>query len=70
MHIPILHACYKCIESDHHFFRDHVVNGGLQIRHVSSQDQLVDLLTKPLSTLSFQILRLLINLTGATSVSS
>jgi hypothetical protein len=39
----------KHIQIDLHFVRDLVSQGCLQVRHVHTHNQLVDLLTKPLS---------------------
>lgn len=39
----------KHIDIDFHFIRDKVQNGKLRVYHVSSEHQLVDALTKPLS---------------------
>ena len=38
----------KHVEIDYHFIRDQVQSGALRVTHVSSTDQLVDALTKPL----------------------
>ncbi|KAA8524267.1 hypothetical protein F0562_010690 [Nyssa sinensis] len=46
---PVQHSRMKHIQIDLHFVRDLVQRGTLQVRHVHTQDQLVDLLTKPLS---------------------
>ena len=43
------HSRTKHIELDLHFVREHVANKELVIEHVSSLDQLVDVLTRPLS---------------------
>ncbi|MDV3146713.1 MAG: Ty1/Copia family ribonuclease HI [Sweet potato little leaf phytoplasma] len=51
---PIFHARSKHIEIDYHFVREKVVRGDLQVQHISSSSQLVDLFTKPLSTTLFQ----------------
>lgn len=47
----------KHIDVKHHFLRDHVEAGRLQIEPVSSQDQLADMLTKALDTSRFRDLR-------------
>jgi len=47
----------KHIAIDFHFIRDQVQKGTLRVAHVSSTDQLVDLLTKPLSRVCFMFLR-------------
>jgi hypothetical protein len=46
---PVNHTHMKHIQIDLHFMRDLVSQGRLQVRHVHTHDQVVDLLTKPLS---------------------
>ena len=46
---PVNHSRMKHIQIDLHFVRDLVQQGSLHVRHVHTQDQLADLLTKPLS---------------------
>ena len=46
---PIFHSRMKHVAIDFHFIRDQVQNGVLRVAHVSSEDQLVDALTKQLS---------------------
>ena len=52
---PVFHAKSKHIEIDYHFVRERVTRGDLQIQHVSSSDQYIDILTKGLSTSLFQL---------------
>jgi hypothetical protein len=40
----------KHIEVDYHFVRERVAQKALDIRFISTNDQLADVLTKPLST--------------------
>ena len=47
----------KHIDIKHHFIRDHVAAGHLTIEHVPTQDQLTDLMTKPLDVTHFNQLR-------------
>ncbi|WMV30788.1 hypothetical protein MTR67_024173, partial [Solanum verrucosum] len=54
---PVFHSRMKHIEIDHHFVRNLCQQGLLRVSHVSSRDQLVDLLTKPLPKASFEELR-------------
>jgi len=54
---PIFHSRMKHVAVDYHFIRDQVQFGQLRGAHVSSADQLVDFLTKPLSTSTFQLFR-------------
>lgn len=44
----------KHVAMDYHFIRDQVQSGRLHVAHISSADQLADLLIKPLSTSPFQ----------------
>ncbi len=47
----------KHIQIDLHFVRDIVQKGTLHVHHVNTQDQLADLLTKPLSRQRTELLR-------------
>lgn len=56
-HNPMLHAHTKYIELDIHFFNERFVAPRLQIQHVSTHEQIIDILTKPLSTNLFTSFR-------------
>ena len=54
---PIFHSCMKQVAIDYHFIRDQVQSGLLRNAHVSSADQVANLLSKPLPTSQFMLLR-------------
>ncbi|KAL6334773.1 hypothetical protein AAG906_021537 [Vitis piasezkii] len=45
---PVFHARTKHIELDYHFIREQVQQCNIQVRFISSDDQITDILTKPL----------------------
>ncbi|GJV10353.1 hypothetical protein Tco_1351894 [Tanacetum coccineum] len=45
---PVLHSRTEHIDICHHFLRDNVQKGNVSIEKVSSEDNIVDILTKPL----------------------
>ena len=47
----------KHIEIDYHFVRERVAKKALEIRHISTHDQLADILTKPLMAQQFERFR-------------
>jgi hypothetical protein len=47
----------KHIALDYHFVRQLVQNGQVQVSHISTRDQLADILTKPLSRTQFTLIR-------------
>ena len=65
---PVFHSRMKHIEIDFHFVRDKVQNGSLRVSHVSSADQLADVLTKPLPRQRFLLLRSKIGVSDGTTV--
>ncbi|KAG8647463.1 hypothetical protein MANES_09G075219v8 [Manihot esculenta] len=50
---PIQHSRTKHIKIKHHFIRDHVQNGDIELEFVSTQKQLADIFTKPLNEDTF-----------------
>ncbi|GKC66866.1 copia protein [Tanacetum coccineum] len=55
---PVQHSRTKHIEIRHHFLRDNVQKGNIFIEKVLSEDNIADILTKPLKRESFNYLRL------------
>ncbi|GJX90360.1 retrovirus-related pol polyprotein from transposon TNT 1-94 [Tanacetum coccineum] len=55
---PVQHSRTKHIEIRHHFLRDNVQKGNISIEKVTSEDNIADILTKPLKREPFNYLRL------------
>ncbi|GJV79616.1 retrovirus-related pol polyprotein from transposon TNT 1-94 [Tanacetum coccineum] len=55
---PVQHSRTKHIEIRHHFLRDNVQKGNISLEKVSSEDNIADILTKPLKREPFNYLRL------------
>jgi hypothetical protein len=58
----------KHIQIDLHFVRDQVQKGTLHVRHVHTQDQPAELLTKPLSRARIEFLQAKIGLVDGSSI--
>ena len=54
---PVLHSRTKHIEIRHHFIRDHIEKGDVELIHVDTKLQVADIFTKPLSTFQHNELR-------------
>ncbi|GJR93164.1 retrovirus-related pol polyprotein from transposon TNT 1-94 [Tanacetum coccineum] len=55
---PVKHSRTKHTEIRHHFLRDNVQKGNISIKKVASEDNIADILTKPLKREVFNYLRL------------
>ena len=65
---PVNHSRMKHIQIDLHFVRDLVHKGSLQVTHVHTQDQIADLLIKPLSRHHTELLRNKIGFADGSSI--
>jgi hypothetical protein len=53
----VLHKKMRHVERRHHFLRDHVENGDIEMRYIDTERQLADIFTKPLDSSQFADLR-------------
>lgn len=59
---PIFHRRSKHVEVDYHFVRERVATKQLEVRIISSKDQVADVMTKPLTITPFSICRRNLNI--------
>jgi len=62
---PVSHGKSMHIKTKYHFLRDQVSKGRLELVYCSTNDQVVDVFTKPLKYERFEKLRTLLNLESA-----
>ena len=67
-HNLMQHSRTKHIEVRHHFIRDHVANGDINLKHVHTDKQLADIFTKPLDENVFCCLRGELNIIDASNL--
>jgi hypothetical protein len=53
----IFHKKMRHVEKRHHFLRDHVEKGDIEMRYIDTERQLTDIFTKPLDSFRFANLR-------------
>ena len=54
---PVFHDNLKHIEIKYHYIRDMVQRGAVKLQYVATEEQIADVLTKPLSRLKFEYFR-------------
>jgi hypothetical protein len=54
---PVFHDQSKHIEIKYYFIRDKVQEGEVKLHYISTNEQVADILTKPLSMIKFVYLR-------------
>ena len=65
---PIVHSRTKHIEIRHHFIRDHISKGDIELKFIDTSRQLADIFTKPLGTERFNSLVRELGMIRATDV--
>jgi hypothetical protein len=50
---PVFHKKIRHVERRHHFLRDHVEKGGIEMRYIDTERQLADIFIKPLDSSRF-----------------
>ena len=54
---PVFHDNLKHIEIKYHYIRDMVHRGAVKLQYVATDEQIVDVLTKPLAGVKFEYFR-------------
>jgi hypothetical protein len=50
---PVFHGKMRYVERRHHFLRDHIEKGDIEMRYIDTERQLADIFTKPLDSSRF-----------------
>jgi len=53
----VFHERSKHIDTRYHYIRECVADGVVEVKHISADDQLADILTKPLARIWFAEMR-------------
>jgi hypothetical protein len=53
----VFHKRMRHLERRHHFLRDHVEKGDIEMRYIDTERQMADIFTKPLNSSHFAALR-------------
>ena len=61
---PVFHGKSKHIDVKFHFLRDLVNDGVIELSYCNSQDQIADIMTKPIKLEQFEKLRGMLGVTG------
>jgi hypothetical protein len=67
-HNPVQHNKAKHIEIHHHFIRDYLNQGEIDLSYVGTNEQLADIFTKPLDKARFRELRHELNIIDSSNV--
>ena len=54
---PVFHDKLKHIDIKYHYIRDMVQRGAVKLQYVATEEQIADVLTKPLARLKFEYFR-------------
>jgi hypothetical protein len=54
---PVFHKRMRHLEKQHHFLRDHVEKGDIEMRYIDTERQLADIFTKALDASRYAALR-------------
>ncbi|XP_074346779.1 secreted RxLR effector protein 161-like [Apium graveolens] len=65
---PVLHGRSKHIDVRFHFIQECIERGGLVVKHVATQEQRADILTKPLGKVKFEAMKKLIGVENLAAV--
>jgi hypothetical protein len=54
---PVFHKRMRHLEKRHHFLREHIEKGDIEMSYIDTERQLADIFTKPLDSSRFAALR-------------